>query len=158
MKDLDRKIILQLLEDPDQPIVDIAEKVDATRQTVSKKIKKFKDSDLIKDSVDVLNPDEIGLKVRAFVFLQEDPENEIREKDEKKINDCPQVSKFFRLFGRYSGILEVWTESREKLTELVKMIHGLDGVKETETFIIHSKVKDKEEDPFINILEEDLDS
>ena len=158
MKDLDKKILLQLLKDADRPIVEIAEEVGATRQTVSKKIKKFKEDELIDDSMDVLDPERLGLSVRAFVFLQEDPEIEIREKDEEEINNYSQVSNFFRLFGRYSGLLEVWTESRDELTDFVKKIHDLDGIKETETFIVHSKVKDKMEEPFINILKKNIES
>jgi len=158
VKKLDKKVLLQLLKNPDRPVVNIAEEVGATRQTVSKKLKKFKEEGLISDSVDVLDPESVGLSVRAFVFLQEDPEDEIREKDEEVINNYPQVSKFFRLFGRYSGLLEVWTESRDELTEFVKNIHNLNGIKETETFIVHSKVKDEMEEPFINILKENIDS
>lgn len=152
MKDLDKKIILQLLKDAEQPIVDIAEEVGASRQTVSKKIKKFKESGTIKDMTANLNPEKFGFDVRAYVFLQEDPQEEIREDNEEKINEITQVSKFFRLFGRYSGLLEVWCENREDLTSLVKKIHELEGIRETETFIVHSVVKDKPADPFSEIL------
>lgn len=152
MKDLDKKIILQLLEDAEQPIVDIADKVDASRQTVSKKIKKFKESGLVKDLTARLDPTELGLDVRAYVFLQEEPQDAVREKNEKEINKYPQVSKFFRLFGRYSGVLEVWSRDRDDLTKLVKKVHALEGVRETETFIVHSAVKDKPEDPLLDIL------
>ncbi len=152
MKELDKKIILQLLVDAEQPIIEIAEKVGASRQTVSKKIKEFKDSGTIEDIRANLDPEDFGLNVRAYVFLQEDPQDEVREKNEKKINEITQVSKFFRLFGRYSGILEVWTVNREDLTSIVKKIHELDGIRETETFIVHSVAKDKPEDPFFEVL------
>ncbi len=155
MKDLDKKIILQLLKDAEQTIVDIADKVDASRQTVSKKIKQFKEKGLIRELTAILDPEKFGLDVRAYVFLQEEPQDEIREKNEKKINKFSEVSKFFRVFGRYSGVLEVWTKDREDLTELVKKIHELEGVKETETFIVHSTVKDKIEEPFQEILKEE---
>lgn len=154
MKELDKKIFLELLRDAEQPVVDIAEKVGASRQTVSKKIKKFKQSGYIKDLKARLNPKKFGLDIRAYVFLQEDPEDESRKINEKNINEFPQVSKFFRLFGRFSGILEVWVEDRDELTDLVKEIHELEGVSETETFIVHSQVKDKPEDPLMGILEE----
>lgn len=156
MKSLDKKIIVQLLKDADQPIVDIAEKVDASRQTVSKKIKKFKESGKIKEIIAGVDPKEFGLNVRAFVFLQEDPQDEVRERNEKNINKFPQVSKFFRLFGRYSGILEVWSKDEDDLTSIIKKIHELDGVRETETFIVHSSVKDKPEEPMINFLQKNL--
>lgn len=155
MKDLDRKIILELLHNVDQPIVDIAEKVGASRQTVSKKIKQFKESGLISEVTVRLDPAKFGLDVRAFVFIQEEPQDEVRQKNEKEINGIPQVTKFFRLFGRYSGVLEVWSESRDELTTLVKKIHELKGVRETETFITHSVVKDSPGDPLSAFLEKD---
>lgn len=152
MKDIDKKIILQLLENAEQPIVDIADKVGASRQTVSKKIEQFKDSGLIKNFTVRIDPEKFDLGIRAYVFLQEEPQDEVRESNEKKINKFPQVSKFFRLFGRYSGVLEVWSEDRDDLTALVKEIHDLEGVRETETFIVHSTVKDKPKEPFERIL------
>ncbi|KXA92002.1 hypothetical protein AKJ65_00440 [candidate division MSBL1 archaeon SCGC-AAA259E19] len=152
MNDLDKKILLELLRDADQPMVDIAEKVDASRQTVSKKIKKFKESELIKDLKVKIDPEKIGLKVRAFVFLQEAPQEEVRERIEKEISKMPNVSKFFRLFGRYSGILEVWSGGREDLSSLVKKIHELEGIKETETFIVHDVLKNRPENPLIEFL------
>lgn len=155
MKDVDKKIILQLLKDAEQPIVDIAEKVGASRQTVSKKIKKFKESGVIEGSMVKLNSEEFNLNVRSYVFLQENPDEESRERIEEEMEEIPEVSRFLRLFGRYSGILEIWTEDREELTSLVKKIHGLGGVKETETFIVHSKAKEKPEGPFLNVLEGD---
>ena len=38
MRDLERKILLQLINDGEQPVSDIAKKVGATRQTTAKKI------------------------------------------------------------------------------------------------------------------------
>lgn len=155
MKDLDKKILLELLRNADQPKVDIAEKVNASRQTVSKKIKNFKESGLIKELKTKIDPEKIGLDVRAFVFLQEAPQDEVRENIEKEINKIPDVSKFFRLFGRYSGVLEVWSKDRQDLSSLVKKIHELEGIRETETFIVHDILKNSPEAPLLELLEEE---
>lgn len=154
MKKLDAKILLELLEDAEQPVVDIAEKVGASRQTVSKKIDQFKKERVIEDFKVKLNLEKLGLNVRAFVFLQEDPKDGLRKKIQKQIYDFTQVTEFLRVFGRYSGILEVWTKDKEELTDLVKKIHSLEGVKETETFIVHDVVKNKSEDPLLEVLDE----
>ncbi|MFP4005776.1 MAG: Lrp/AsnC family transcriptional regulator [Candidatus Hadarchaeia archaeon] len=153
MKKLDEKIIVQLLKNADHPIVDIAEKVGASRQTVSKKIEKFKESGLIERIVADVNYEKFGLDVRAYVFLQEEPHDKVREENEMKINKYGRVSRFVRLFGRYSGILEVWGENEEDLTDFVKEIHELEGIKETETFIVHSTVKDDPNDPILDVLQ-----
>ena len=155
MKKIDKKILIQLLKDAEQPVVDIADKVGISRQTVSKKIDQFKKDGILKEIKANLDSNKLGINVKAFVFLQEDPQDEIRNKNEKKINDFHQVARFLRLFGRYSGVLEVWTKDRDSLTEIVKKIHELEGVRETETFIVHSGVKDKPADPLIEILTEE---
>jgi hypothetical protein len=43
-------------------------------------------------------------------------------------------------------------ENNKELTDFVKKLHGLSGVKETETFIVHSTIKNKLEDPFKKVL------
>lgn len=152
MKDLDKKILIQLIKNAEQPIVDIADKVGATRQTVSKKVSQFKSSGIIEGFKVKIRPEKIGLDVRAYVFLQESPQDDVRAKIEDEINSLTQVTKFFRVFGRYSGILEVWAENKEELTSLVKKIHRFEGVKETETFIVHNIVKSNTDDPLLEML------
>jgi len=152
MRDLERKILLQLINDGEQPVSDIAKKVGATRQTTAKKIVELKKSGAINSFTVKLNPEKIGLGTKAYIFLREDPSGELRQQDEEAIKKFHQVSEFYRLFGRYSAILEVLVKDDKELTNLVKKIHGLKGVRETETFIVHSTVKDKPEEPFKQVL------
>lgn len=150
---MDRKIITQLIDDANQPIVEIAKKVKASRQTVSKRIKRLHKSGLIDSHIVTLNPEKFGLNTRAYVFLRETPQDEARAENEKVINKFRNVYSFRRLFGRYSAILEVLTKGREELTSIVKKIHGLDGVRGTETFIVHSTIKNDPKGPFLDVLE-----
>lgn len=75
-------------------------------------------------------------------------------KIEAEINALPQVTRFYRLLGRYSGLLEVLTKDQEELTTLVKEIHELEGMRETETFIVHSSVKDKPYDVLLDAIKD----
>lgn len=152
MKKIDREILLQLIEDSKQPIYQIAKKVGTTRQTVAKKIAQFKEAGMVNSFAPKLNPEKFGLTTKAYVFLREDPRAELRRRNEDAIRKFHDVSGFHRLFGRYSAILEVRVRNSKELTNLVKKIHGLKGVRETETFIVHSTVKDKPEGPFVQIL------
>jgi len=63
-----------------------------------------------------------------------------------------QVSEFHRIFGKYDSIIKVLVEDKKELTNLVKRLHKLSGVRETETFIVHSTIKNKPEDPFKKVL------
>jgi DNA-binding Lrp family transcriptional regulator len=152
IKDLDRKIILQLLMDARQPVFQIAKNVGATRQTVAKKIDQFFNSGLIGSFIPKLEPEKFGLTIQAYVFMREDPRSDLRKKNEKVIKGFHQVSKFHRLFGKYDSIIEVLVKNKKELTDLVRRLHGLSGIRETETFIVYTTIKDKPEDPFKNVL------
>lgn len=152
MKKLDKEILIQLIEDSKQPGHQIAKKVGTTRQTVAKKIAQFKEAGVINSFIPKLNPEKFGLMTKAYVFLREDPRTMLRKKNEDAIKKFHEISGFYRLFGRYSAILEVRVRSSKELTNLVKKIHGLKGVRETETFIVHSTVKDEPEEPFVKVL------
>ncbi len=152
MRDLDKEILLQLIRDSEQTVVDIAEKVGASRQTVAKKIDKLKADGIISSFSIRLNPEKFNLGTRAYIFLHEDPHQALRREDEARIKQLRQVTGFYRLFGQYSAVLEVLVADSKELTKLVKKIHGLKGVRETETFIVHSMVKDEPESPFVQAL------
>ena len=152
MRELDRKILLQLIKNSEQPAVEIAKKVGASRQTVAKKIEQLKAAGVIASSTVKLNPEKFGFGTKAYILLREDPRAELRRKVEAATKKFHQVTEFYRLFGRYSAVLEVLVRNGKELTKLVKRIHGLKGVRETETFIVHSTVKDEPEAPFVQVL------
>lgn len=152
MEELDRKILLQLIKDSEQPVTKIAKKVGASRQTVAKKIEQFKAEGVIASFTARLNPEKFGLSTKAYILLHEDSREELRQKNMAAIKQFHQVTEFYRLFGRYSAILEVLVRNSKELTKLVKRIHRLKGVRETETFIVHSAVKDLPKAPFLQIL------
>lgn len=149
---VDRKILLELIRDSGQPLSKLAEKVGATRQTVAKKVKQMKELGLIGVPTLRLNPEKFGLATKAYIFLREDPRGELRGENERLIRRFHQVSEFYRLFGRYSAVLEVLVKDTGELTRLVKKIHGLRGIRETETLIVHSAVKNEPEAPIVQVL------
>ena len=151
-RDLERKIILQLLEDGRQPLLQIAKNVGATRQTVAKKLEQLSNSGLISSFAPKLEPEKFGLVIQAYIFMREDPRGDLRKKNEEVIKGFHQVSEFHRVFGKYDSVVKVLVESKKELTDFVKKLHGLSGVRETETFIVHSTIKNKPEDPFKKIL------
>jgi Lrp/AsnC family leucine-responsive transcriptional regulator len=145
--ELEKKIILQLLKDGRRPTLHIARNIGFTRQTVAKKLEQLRTSGLISSFAPRLNHEKFGLNIQAYVFMREDPRSELRNKNEKTIKGFQQVAEFHRIFGKYDSLLKVLVENNEELTEFVKKLHSLEGVRETETFIVHSTIKDKPEDP-----------
>jgi Lrp/AsnC family leucine-responsive transcriptional regulator len=151
-KDLEKKIILQLLEDGRQPLLQIAKNVGATRQTVAKKLEQLRSNGLISSFNPKLEPEKFGLVIQAYIFMREDPQSDLRKKNEEIIKSFHEVSEFHRIFGKYDSVIKVLVKNNKELTDFVKKLHGLSGVKETETFIVHSTIKNKPEDPFKKVL------
>ena len=152
IKDLEKKILLNLLEKGQQPVLKIAEDIGVTRQTVAKKLIHMHESGLLVSFIPKLQPELLGLSIQAYILMREDPRNDLRHETEEIVKNFPQVSEFQRIFGKYDSIVKVLTKNNKELTDLVKKIHDLNGVKETETFIVHSTVKDQPEDPLIKAL------
>lgn len=152
IKDLEKEILLNLLEKGHRPLVKIAKDIGVTRQTVAKKIEQMHGSGLIISFFPKLEPEILGLSIQAYILMREDPRSDCRKETEEIVKSLPQVSEFRRIFGKYDSIVKVLVKNNKELTDLVKKIHDLNGVKETETFIVHSTIKDKPEEPFKKVL------
>lgn len=154
IKSLEKKILIYLLKHGRQPTIEIAKNTGVTRQTVAKKLEKMYNSGLVSSYAPKLEPEKFGLTSQAYIFMREDTRSDSRRKNEEIIKSLPQVSEFHRIFGKYDSIAKVLVKNNKELTDLVKELHDLTGIKETETFIIHSTLKNKPEDPFKRILAE----
>ena len=152
LKDVEKKILLQLLEDGRKPLYQIAKNVGATRQTVAKKLDQMRSSGLINSFATKLDPEKFGLVIQAYIFMREDPRSDVRKKNEKIISSYPQVAEFHRVFGEYDTIIKILVENNKEVTDFVKKLHELNGIRETETFMVHSTIKNKPEDPFKKVL------
>jgi DNA-binding Lrp family transcriptional regulator len=153
-KDLEKKILLNLLEKGQRPAVKIAEDLGITRQTVAKKMEQMRTSGLMLSFFPKMEPEVLGLTIQAYILMREDPRSDLRKETEEIVKGFPQVAEFQRIFGKYDSIAKVLVKDNKELTDLVKKIHDLNGVKETETFIVHSTVKESPEDPIKKALTE----
>ena len=152
IKELEKKILLNLLDKGQQHVLKIAQDIGVTRQTVAKKLEHMHESGLLVTFIPKIEPEILGLSIQAYILMREDPRSDLRHDTEEIVKSLPEVSEFQRIFGKYDSIAKVLVKNNKELTDLVKKIHDLNGVKETETFIVHSTVKDKPEDPLIKAL------
>jgi Lrp/AsnC family transcriptional regulator for asnA, asnC and gidA len=152
IQDLDKQILLQLLKDGRQTLLNIATHAGVSRQTVAKKMKQYLTSGVITKFTPQLDPGQLGLTIQAYILVREDPQSTFRSRNDDTFTRMPQVAKFNRIFGSYSSILEVMVKDKNELTDIVKDIHALPGIRETETFIVYNTIKDNQTDPFKHVL------
>jgi len=154
LKELDKKLLKHLIIDSSQSFNQIATKLNTTRQYISQRIRKLKENDIIDTFSIRINTSIIEeMQVIAYILFREDPNPEIRKIDEEKLKRIPQISEIYRLFGKYDGILKIYTKDLKELTNIMHKIHDIDGIKETETFIIHDIIKENKLGPILSLLD-----
>ena len=155
LKDIDKKILRHLIEDSHQSLNAIAEsdEIKTTGQNVSQRIKKLQERNIIKNYTITLQNEKIEeLRVKAYILFREDPNPELRKENAKLLESIPQVTTFARVFGKYDGIIEIIVRDNDEVTQIVNKLHLLKGLKETETFIVHTVLKDDQKAPILNLL------
>ncbi len=112
----------------------------------------MKNSGIIKNFSVKLNPEKLGLNLKAYIMIMIEPSKKSREEVNRFLKKCKQISQIHYLFGTFDFLLEVLVRDRKELTKLLKSIHEFEGIKKTETFIVYDTVKCAYEDPLGYVL------
>lgn len=150
----DKKILLNLLMDGRSSYSEIGRNVGMTRQSVYSRIKSLKRKGIIEKFTVELNKKELGLKLKAFVFIVATPVKELRKEAEKRLKNLPEISQINYLYGQFDIMLEILVESIDELTELLRKLQEITMIKKTETFIVYETAKYSPEDPLKRVLHE----
>ena len=109
---VDRKILSELQSDASQSLDEIAKKVGASKTPVWNRIRKHRDSGLIKSNTVVLDPLKLGLEACFFVLVRtSEHEKEWQDKFLKTLMERPEVLEAHRLAGDIDYILKVRVEN-----------------------------------------------
>lgn len=122
------KEILQILKmDSRASIRDIAKQLEVSPATVSRKIKRLEDENIIKAYVSIIEDDEIGKGTRAVLLVRTSGDydnNEIVE----NFTCMDDVCNVFLTMGNYDLILTACTTNENELFRMLKRIRGSPGV------------------------------
>lgn len=105
---IDLKILKELQTDANQPLETLAKKVGASKTPVWNRIRKLRDSGVIKRTVSVLDPDKVGLSTCFFVFVKTSAhEKEWQDRFLSAVRTKPEVMEAHRLAGDVDYILKI---------------------------------------------------
>jgi DNA-binding Lrp family transcriptional regulator len=150
LKEKDRLLLKELIRDSRQKITVLAKKCHMTRQSVYTRINNFRRKG-VRFTVDI-NPEEVGLNLKAYILIEAEPQTKFREEADKKIRHFKEITQVHHILGRFDIIVEAMVKDREDLRKLLKKIHSLPAVKKTETFIVYETTKFDLKDPIIECL------
>ncbi len=152
MKENEKSILLELLEDGRKNISEIAENLDISRQTVSKKIREMKQEGIIKSFTLKIDENAVGLGTKAYVFLEIVPSSELRHRFVQEAKKIKKISQIHHTFGRFDMVLEVLAENERDLNGILDRVRDFEAVEETETLIRKYTEKNDAQDPFRSVL------
>ncbi len=152
LKDIDRTILYELIKDARENLSDIAEKNQTTEENISQNTKELKNLLDFSFSIDLDLQQFDEFKVKAYVMFKEDPNPDIRRENARIISNIPQVSHFSRVFGKYSSVVQIYARDISELSRVVSQIHEKTKQTGTETFIVHSTIKNDDKSPIKHLL------
>ena len=110
--DTDRKILAELQRDAGQSLDEIARKIGSSKTPVWNRIRKLRDSGVIRQSTVLLDPESLGFDACFFVLIRtSEHEADWQAKFLKALRDRPEGLEAHRLAGDIDYILKVQVEN-----------------------------------------------
>ncbi|MEZ7813515.1 MAG: Lrp/AsnC family transcriptional regulator [Paracoccaceae bacterium] len=108
LDETDRKILALLQADSDQSLDDIARKISSSKTPVWNRIKRMKESRVIKQTTVVLDAEALGLEACFFVLIRTSEHDATwQEAFLRALRERPEVQEAHRLAGDIDYILKV---------------------------------------------------
>ena len=133
---LDSALLSMLASDPRTPILELASRLSVARNTVQARMKRLEESGVVRGYAPNINLSKLGFVVHAFVGV---------ETDQNKMNDIidalravPHVLEVHATSGRADLLVRIAAQTQQELLDLIQGLHGIDGVKHTETMLAMS--------------------
>lgn len=140
MDDIDFRIIRSLVNNSRMTLSQMSKEINVPDATISNRLKKLEEN-IIKQYTLLLNPQEVGLKVTAFIIIQ--TESEKHEEVEKQLSTLEELSEVYSISGEYDILIKVWAASIEELNKIVNTkIRSVDGVEDLTEMIVMDRIKE----------------
>ncbi|UVC09018.1 Lrp/AsnC family transcriptional regulator [Rhizobium sp. TH2] len=137
----DRRILAELARDAGQSFAELGLKVALSPPAVHERVKRMKQSGVIRDTVARIDATAVGKSLLAFVHVEAAGWG----KSERllQLARYPEIEEMHSVAGDASMVLKVRTESPQALEHLLGQIHSVPGVRGTKSFIALSTFLDR---------------
>ena len=140
LDDIDRSILISLQNEGRKTASDIAKDLDLTVPTITERIRKLQESNIIKSFQAVIDPRLVDLDVTAMITVISSSSEKYQDVI-KMAQNTKEVIQCFSTTGMGSLMLWVATKNSKTLEELLRKIQRWPNVTRTETQVILSSYK-----------------
>ena len=141
LDDVDVGIINSLIEDGCLSLRDLAKVTGLSPPSLNARLKRLKDSGIIKGSTVLIDRNRMKSGVSAFLFIRCDPSS--LKKVEESLSALEDVTEIYRLTGFYNLLVKSEVEDVNALDRLNEEIGKNEGIIEVNTHLISEYVKEK---------------
>ncbi len=105
---IDKTLLRSLQEDASRPVAELAERVNLSVNACWRRIKRFEEQGIITARVALLDAEQIGLQLTAFVSVRTNQHNPSWLKAfAAGVDSIPEVVEFYRLSGDIDYLLKI---------------------------------------------------
>jgi len=138
----DKKILILLKENSSLTVNQISKKTKVPITTVHNRIKKLKETGIIKNYTINLDYEKIGKPIKSYVLITVNQDKtHPQEKIAKKIKEIEDILSVDIITGTNDLISIVKTDSIKNLNEIItQKIRNIEGVDKTQTIIVLNEI------------------
>lgn len=132
--DVDKTILMFLIENTRMPFTEIAKKMDVSAGTIHVRVKKLEDAGIIKGTTLITDYDKMGYQFVAYVGLLLTKTNKIQSVVEE-LYKIPNVTVAHIVSGKYNIFCKIRARDTNHAKEVIFKIDEIDDVLRTESMI-----------------------
>ncbi|RXF06367.1 Lrp/AsnC family transcriptional regulator [Pseudoalteromonas phenolica O-BC30] len=139
----DKNILSQLQSNGRMSMVDLAKETHMSESTCLRRTKSLEEKGVIKGYSAVLDAEEAGFGVLAFVQVSIDQKNEAAfDKFKLAVIEHPLILECYSLSGAYDHLMKVVARSNKELSRFIlKELRSFPEIKEAQTLFVLDQVK-----------------
>ncbi|ASJ17577.1 transcriptional regulator [Thermococcus chitonophagus] len=145
LDDVDKKIIEILQKDGKVPLREISKITGLAESTIHERIKRLRESGIIKKFTAIVDPEALGYTMLAFILIKVKAGK--YSDVASKLVKYPEIMEIYETTGDYDMVVKIRTKNSEELNNFLDMVGSIEGVEGTHTMIVLKVHKETTELP-----------
>ncbi|MCW8880482.1 MAG: Lrp/AsnC family transcriptional regulator [Kangiellaceae bacterium] len=143
LTDQDKNVLIQLQENGRMPIVELAKETNMSESTCLRRTKSLEEAGVIKGYSAILDAEEAGFGVMAFVQVSINQKNEAAfDKFKKAVLNHPLILECYSLSGQYDHLMKVVARTNKELSHFIlKTLRSFPEIRDAQTLFVLQQVK-----------------
>ncbi len=141
--DKEIKVLRMLVEDGRITYTGIAKKLGMSPAGVMKKVRKLEEFGIIKGYTAIVDHAKLRKPYKYIIMVKTEPGKHLDVAKSILKSMRESVLEVHTITGPYDVIIKLLAGNSEELNELLKKLHGIDGVRETNTSLILETIEER---------------